>query len=409
MNILFIYPFLLHSLAAHGSGNRMLRLIQALSQNGHNIYCLSLAEIDPGPYQDGIQKLHELCKEFTVIPRPRLTLIRKIKSFISPRMPPHAKNLMHPKAQAYIRDLTSSGKIDFVILVFTATGSYLNSIDRSKCTVLLDADDLETRRYQIALKVETNIAKWFHAWITWFREKAYEKQLFLSVDHIITITPQEKQYIHEMAPTAQITVIPPMIDTTSSAPFCPEEDAIVFCGSFSHPPNVKGIRWFCKEVFPQVIQSNKKAHLYIVGWEAKKYVGDLESPGINIIDSPENVLPWLARASIIISPILSGGGARIKNIEALAMGRPLVTTSLGAEGLAEEPNRSFITADSASSFAEAVILLLKDPEYRLRLGLAGRSLIENRHNTQMVIAQFEKLLNAIFTSSPRYFRIENKS
>jgi glycosyltransferase involved in cell wall biosynthesis len=402
MNILIAYPFLLHTSVAHGSGIRMLRLIHALSARGHNLYVLVLAEIAPEPYREYILPLRAVCEDLHIVPRPKLTPMLKAIRFLSPGIPPHARNLVQPDAQAYVRNLTTAGKVDVAYLVFTAMGEYLKLVDRSRCATVLDADNFETRYYATMLRHERNPLVWLHAFLTWQRSRRYERRIIEAADQVIAITREELAAIRRLTDRARVSVVPPMIDVQSFAPedadLTSAEGALVFVGSFSNPPNAKAMDWFCHEVFPLVTSRVPSAHLYIVGWQAIEAVGYLAGPKIQVVGPVEDVRPWLSRATVFISPVHSGGGTRMKNLEALAAGLPLVTTSLGAEGLAEPPGSCYLVADDASGFAEAVITLLSNPDRRRQLGRAGREMIERAHDTRVVGAQAERLLQAVVSA-----------
>ena len=190
-----------------------------------------------------------------------------------------------------------------------------------------------------------------HAHITLLRERAYEARLVQAVDRVITITREEAAAVKELNPWADVRVIPAMIDTQRLKPVQGEgdRDSLVYVGSFRHPPNVDAMNWFCSEVFDQVRRRAPSAHLYIVGVGGRERIGRLARPGIEIVGTVDDVQAWLSKASVVISPILSGGGARIKNLEALATGRPLVTTSLGAEGLGEPPGKPILRLTARST------------------------------------------------------------
>lgn len=400
MNILIVYPFLLHTRVAHGSGVRLLRLVRGLSARGHGVYVLSLAETDPEPYAAAIAPLEGICREIRVIPRPKLTPFLKALRFVSPSIPPHPRNILDPIAQAYVRELTASGHIDIVYLVFTWLGEYVKSIDRTRCSVILDADDLDTRRYRLMLYGEKNPWHWLHALITWQRGRQYEYRILESVDQVVAITLEEKEFIHQLNPRAQVNVIPLMIPVQEYAPLpeTEEDDALAFVGSFVHPPNCEAVTWFCRQVLPLIVARIPLVHFYIVGWQSQAFVGHLASRSVKVVDSVEDIRPWLAKAAVVVNPVLSGGGARMKNLEALAVGRPLVTTALGAEGLMEPPGSGYLVADDARSFARTVVALLENRELRHQLGESGRRFVARAHDTRVVIARLENLLQVATTA-----------
>ena len=379
---------------AHGGGVNLLRQLRELSKLGHDLYVLSLSEINPEPYQAGIAELGKICQDVCVIQRPKLTSALKATRFLSLGDPPHVRNLVRPEAQRYVRDLTTSGTVDIAYLIHTATGGYLSSVDRLRCATVLEVQDTETRYGQSLLRYERRPWRWLHALITWQRERLYERWLVDQVDRVFSLSLEDQRFILNLNPRAQVTFTPTMIDTREFAPSESEEEqnALVFIGSFSHAPNADAITWFCRQILPLIAVHVPGIHLHIVGRHAVEEVGHLASSLVNVVGLVEDVLPWLAKASVVVAPIRSGGGVRIKNLEALASGRPLVTTSLGAEGLCSIAGNAYLTADDAPGFAEAVISLLRNPERRCLLGRSGRAMIERNHSAEVAGAKLENLL-----------------
>lgn len=408
MNILVIYPNLLHTRVMHGGGILMLRLIRELRNRGHHLYMLNFTLVDPEPYYNEIIPIKEMCQELKIILLPKLTPILKAIRFLIPGMPPpHARNRVQPIAQKYVQDITSSGVIDVVYVVFSAMGEYIKCVDRSQCAVVLADQEIETRQYQFILHHERNLLRWMHTFITWWRECQYERYIMKSVDQVIAISSQEQSFIRRLTNGANVEFVPPMIDV-KSFPLIDvdnesEESVLLFIGSFTHPPNSVAMTWFCREVFPLIIAMIPSAQLYIVGWRSVEVVGHLADSHIQVVGPVEDIRSWLAKTTVFVSPIRSGGGARMKNLEALAVGVPLVTTSLGAEGLADPPGSAYLVADEPIDFADAVISLLSDKAMRCQFREEGRRMVERAHDTQVVVTQVESLLQKAIRSKRRDF------
>lgn len=399
MNLLIVYPFLLHSRVAHGGGLLLLRWVQELSARGHSLFVLSLAETDPAAFQNEVLAVRQMCQDMLVLPRPRLTPLLKAIRFLSPGIPPHARNLVQREAQTYVRELTGSGNIDVVLLIFTATGEYLQTIDRSRCAVVLVEQEIETRRYRTSLRRERNLWRWLHAFITWQRARRYEQGVIQAVDQTIAVTAEEQAAIRQLAGPVRVDVIPAVVDVgsfpTLDEAADSEANGLLFVGSFAHPPNVAAMEWFCGQVFPSILTQVPSARLCIVGQGAREAVGHLAGRQIQVVGPVEDIRPWLAKAAVFVSPIRSGGGARIKNLETMASGLPLVTTSLGAQGLGGPAGCGYLVADDAPQFAEAVVKLLSDRDFGRRLGRAGRQLVERAHDARVVIPRLEELLQSL--------------
>jgi glycosyltransferase involved in cell wall biosynthesis len=156
------------------------------------------------------------------------------------------------------------------------------------------------------------------------------------------------------------------------------EDRIAFLGGFSHPPNVEAAVWLAREILPLVRGRRDKAHLLLVGADPPRRVRALASDAVTVTGFVPDVEPFLASAAVVVAPLRSGSGMRVKLLQAMARGKAVVTTPLGAEGLAADAPLK--VADSAAEIAEAVAALLDDAEVRRALGRRAREFVTQHHS-----------------------------
>jgi polysaccharide biosynthesis protein PslH len=181
-----------------------------------------------------------------------------------------------------------------------------------------------------------------------------------------------------------VSVIPSGVDTQTLRP-APEQDGtprVVFTGTLSYPPNSQGILWFADQVWPQVRRELPNAELDVVGRNPPSSVTALSGrPGINVIGEVPVMDPYYARAQVVIVPILTGAGIRMKIVEAMAAGRAIVSTALGWEGLPHVvPNQHLLVADRPEDFAAATLQLLNEPSTRRDMATRARRLAEERYD-----------------------------
>ncbi len=156
---------------------------------------------------------------------------------------------------------------------------------------------------------------------------------------------------------------------------------LLFTGTLSYQPNAEAALWLGKEIFPRVRARRSDATLAIVGRNPPAAVRALAThPDIDVPGRVEDLNPWLTRAAVVVAPMLSGSGTKLKVIEAMAAGRPVVATSIGAEGIAAGDGAELCVADDPQSFADAVIELLDDPATALQIGSAARALANTRYS-----------------------------
>jgi glycosyltransferase involved in cell wall biosynthesis len=169
---------------------------------------------------------------------------------------------------------------------------------------------------------------------------------------------------------------------------------ILFTGSLAYGPNGDGARWLIDELFPRIRQAVPDATLAIAGRGAPGALrrAAADAPGVQLLGWVDDLAAELARAAVVVAPLRSGGGTRLKVLEALAAGRAMVATTIGAEGIAVRDGAHLRLADDEAAFADAVATLLRDDAQRARLGAAGRALVAERYEWSAIADRFAAAL-----------------
>jgi glycosyltransferase involved in cell wall biosynthesis len=171
--------------------------------------------------------------------------------------------------------------------------------------------------------------------------------------------------------------------------------SLLFTGTMAYPPNAEGIAWFAREAWPLVRAEVPDATLTVVGRNPPASVRRLgEEPGIHVTGTVADVRPYFGRATAVVAPVLSGGGTRLKLLEAWSQGRAVVATTQAAAGLEHEPGRHLLLEDDPAGFAAAAVRLLREPELRERLAASGRRLVEERYDWRALGERFAAALEA---------------
>ncbi|MDZ7638843.1 MAG: glycosyltransferase [Bryobacterales bacterium] len=176
-----------------------------------------------------------------------------------------------------------------------------------------------------------------------------------------------------------------------------DQDTILFVGNFRHIPNQEGLRWLLDSVMPDVMQRRPATRLRVVGPNAHLLGLPLpHSPWLDVLGAVDDVRPHLAHCAAFVCPVLTGSGVRVKLLEAFAAGIPVVATSIGAEGLVSADCPVCAIADSAPTFADAVVGVLQKPEGAAKMAKAARELVEEEwdaeKNTHRLVARYHELL-----------------
>lgn len=224
--------------------------------------------------------------------------------------------------------------------------------------------------------------------------QAFEGHCGRHFDHVIAVSGQDAAIFRKRYGWQHVDAIDTAVDTDFFEPRPAEEagDRVMFLGSMDWLPNQDGIRFFCDEVWPEVVRQRPSAVFQIVGRNPPASVQALaQRPGIEVTGSVPDVRPYLAQASVVVVPLLVGGGTRLKIYEAMAMARATVSTTIGAEGLPVEPGIHYLQADTAAEFARDVLRLLDDAPLRHRIGAAADAFVRAHYGADTIARQFESI------------------
>jgi sugar transferase (PEP-CTERM/EpsH1 system associated) len=208
----------------------------------------------------------------------------------------------------------------------------------------------------------------------------YEQKMVQRFDHVIAVSEHDKKLMKAWVDPARITVVPTGVDTGQ---FCPgpqpeqEKPLVVFVGAMDWEPNIDAAKYFCAEIWPLVLAKVPDAKFRIVGRNPDRRVQALAGNTVEVTGRVLSVVEHLRAAAVVVVPLRVGGGTRLKIYEAMAVGKAVVSTSVGAEGLDVHHGRDMILADSPVEFAESVITLLRDPDLRSRQGRAAAEVAAN--------------------------------
>jgi glycosyltransferase involved in cell wall biosynthesis len=234
------------------------------------------------------------------------------------------------------------------------------------------------------------LRKWF-SWRESHLLKKGEVKRCREADVVLVTSEREYDMLKQLLPEQQIEVIPNGVDTEAfvhhdSVREIPYQ--IIFTGSMDYFPNIDAVLYFARKSWPIIKSEVPNASWQIVGKNPPREVRDLAaSPGITVTGTVPEVTSYLASASVAIAPLQIGSGTRLKILEALAMGKAVVSTSLGCEGLSVASGKHLILADQPENFAQAVITLLNNQEMRTALGKAGKALVEAEYSWEQARPQ----------------------
>lgn len=201
------------------------------------------------------------------------------------------------------------------------------------------------------------------------RTLAFERNAVRHVDACLAVSAAEAAAARDLLGAPAVHVVPNGVDTSYfTAAEQPEPGMVLFTGRMSYGPNIDAVQYFARDILPRIRRDVPHAAFHIVGAAPAPDVAALDGDGVVVHGRVDDVRPFYRRAEVVVAPIRSGGGTRLKVLEAAACGKGIVSTALGAEGLPFRDGADLLIADSPGDFAAAVTALLEDPERRAQLG-----------------------------------------
>jgi polysaccharide biosynthesis protein PslH len=218
-----------------------------------------------------------------------------------------------------------------------------------------------------------------------------ERQTVGAFDHVVVVSEQERA---RLTPGARsVLVCPNGREPSDVLPEAPDP-VVAFVATMGWAPNVDAALWLAREIWPQVLQRVPRAQLLLVGKDPTPAVRALADGNVEVTGTVADVRPYLARARVVVAPLRAGGGTRLKIMEALDVGRPVVATSLGCEGMEDLVGRGVVVADTATGLAAAIADLLDDPAGAAALGRTGHDAVKAEHSWDVALAPLMEAVRA---------------
>lgn len=296
-----------------------------------------------------------------------------------------------PAVREHVRALVESGTVDLCVADFLFAS--VNVPIGRRVPVVLFEHNVEHLIWRRLCALETRGWRRALLEIEWRKLRARETDACHNADLTIAVSDEDRRRLAAMAPEARIYAIPTGVDTDYFSPngYHEHPTRIVFSGSMDWHPNEDAVVHFVDAILPRIRAEIPDISLTVVGRNPGARLRTLAAqPGIVVTGTVEDVRPSIAEGAVYIVPLRAGSGTRLKIFEALAMGKAVVSTMVGAEGLAIEPGRHFVAANDPAAFAHEVVQLLRNPERRQALGRAGRSLVEAHFSWPIVAREFER-------------------
>jgi glycosyltransferase involved in cell wall biosynthesis len=395
-----------------GTSLRNYHIIQGLAQR-HQISLLSFLEEDQSAAAELIGPLLALCAQIWTVPLAVRTGRQRLLQLLASRRPDLANRLRSTQFEEKLASLLADQKFDIIQIEGLELAHFLDAIIASgrPCRILFDNHNSETELQRRAFAADlATLNRWpaaLYSWLQIGRIRRFERWACGQADWVTVVSDADRRSLLAILPTAAspVTVVPNCIDVQSYEPDHSTAESgqdseadqpdprytfdVLFTGKMDYRPNVDAVLWFARSIWPRIQSTRPGTTWAVVGQQFHRRLEPLRRvEGIIVTGRVERIQPYLAGAGVYVAPFRIGSGTRLKLIEAMAAGKAIVSTPVGAEGYDVTHDRELLLASSEAEMASAVLHLLDHAEERSRLGRAARSFAE-RYDWRRIVPMYE--------------------
>ncbi len=389
---------------SQGTTIRNFNLIAGLARR-HTVDLVSFIAAE-APTGDLPEELVRCCRRIITVPQPARTTRQRIRdTFLSP-LPDMALRLASPALQAQLDRLLNepaAGEYDIIQIEGIEMAGYMPARSGRAVPRLVFDDHnaeyvLQRRACLTDLRRPRRWPAAAYSLIQWRKLVGYERRVCRAADRVVAVSEADAAALRRLVRGLDVAVVPNGVDLTflrpGVVPPLPgiSPHALVFTGKMDYRPNVDAVLWFVDEVLPLITQQAPDAHFYVVGQQPHDRLARLAGhPAVTLTGRVPDVRPYIAGSAVYVVPLRIGGGTRLKVLEAMAMGRPIVSTRLGCDGFAFTDGHEVAFADDPAAFAASVLALLRDPAQAAALGRRARQHVEAELGWDAIVPRLEAL------------------
>jgi polysaccharide biosynthesis protein PslH len=395
--LLFLLPFAPRLHGRHGGANAIGQLLAGLARR-HDVAALHLTRRDELPAEE---EFHSICGVLDGVQSSwdpgKLSARIGAKTALLRGVPTWASELAEPRFASRAAELAASWQPEIVQLEYPVMGQYLPALsDCAAPRVLVDheASVRDLRQFPGRLGPLTGALD-ERAW------RRFERRVLERVQAAVVFTARGQRALEELGTQTPIVQIPlgTTLPDSASDPVGGSPSAVLFVGNFTHPPNADAALWLGTEVFPAVRTMHPDARLILVGPSPGPELRALAREGVIVTGEVPDVAPYLEDAAVVAAPVRTGGGMRVKVLEALAAGKAVVATPLAVEGLDVATGDQLEIAETVDEMRHAISRLLGDEEARRALGMRARAWAVEHLGWGESIARYEALYGSLISGT----------
>lgn len=380
MKILHLFPYL-PTPPTFGGALRIYHILKHLYEN-HDVTAGGYAENgDPVQFKKDFPEL-ENKMHFIKRKHVKYRRLMQLYSYFTS----HSYTYLWSQSSTFtdkINELLAQQDFDFIISEFASMGHFEFQTDAIR---ILDAHNVEYDNYRRMSKLENSpLRKHFYN-REYKRGFVEETEAFKRHDAIFTTSSRDGALIQKNVPDKPLFVIPNGVDLNYFSPSETEVEpfSIVFTGSMRYVPNYDGMLFFIEEILPEIRKEIPDVKVYIIGGGPPPVLKKYASDSIIITGYVDDVRPYINRSGVFVVPLRMGSGTRLKVVEALAMKKPVVSTSIGCEGIEVENEEHLVIRDHPEAFAEAVLEVFRNEKLRRKLITHGYDLVKEKYDWSVI-------------------------
>ncbi len=299
-----------------------------------------------------------------------------------------------------LTDILQKEKFDIIQLEGLYLGPYIPIIRKhSNAAIILREHNVEWKIWEWLAKEERNILKkWYLRKLT-KQLKAYEEGTLNTCDGVATITKNDKALLIESGCKVPIAYIPFGIDISAYAPKENNSNRLFYIGALDWLPNLQGLDWFFKNVWNTIHTVFPAVEFHVAGRNMPESLRNSNYPGVVFHGEVESAKIFMDNYDIMLVPLFAGSGVRVKIIEGMAMGRPIVTTSVGIEGIECTYGQDALVADIPEKFGEAILACLKDENLKNKLGKNARKFAETNNDIKKITSDLIEFYKEVISKN----------
>jgi glycosyltransferase involved in cell wall biosynthesis len=374
---------------------RTWHLLRALAR-AHEVTLLSCLRVDDAP--DECAALQEILARLETFPirseHSRAALLGDAVKGLVGRQPFVAEKYYSRPMRQRVAELLPHCDLIHVDML-----PLISMVPACRVPLVLDTHNVEHQLLRERAARETSLARRIFLRSQIAKLRRFEREACRRADHILACSPDDARELAALAPNTPISVVPNGVDVEraqQATNIAPDPARLIFVGQMSWFPNRDGVQWFLADVLPRILAARGDVQFTLVGKTAGLEVPQQLRAHVRLAGFVDDLEPELHAAAIYVVPLRCGSGTRLKVLEAMAFGKPIVTTSIGSQGIDLVSGEEALFADDARNFAAAVLDLLANPARAAQLGVAARAKAQSRYDWQAIgeemLATYDGLL-----------------